>query len=229
MFYWIYDLPLPVMAGGFAVLFVGFSWIGAVLIRPILMQFVRARLGATNDLVGYLLSCYCVFYGLLLGLLAVAAYQNYAQVELGVTQEAAALAALYEDASAYPDPVGENLRLLLRDYCRHVIKYAWPLQKKGIVPVQGGIALTAFIQRLIAFEPQNKSEELLHAETLRQYNRLQEYRALRRYSTGAGIELRSRDRPASQGRDRTRHARRGILIRMQDATRHPLQCSVRAL
>jgi hypothetical protein len=105
------------MAGGFALAFVGFSWIGAVLIRRLLMQFVRARLGANNDLVGYLLSCYCVFYGLLLGLLAVAAYQNFSQVELAVTQEAAALAALYEDASAYPDPAGENLRMLLRDYC----------------------------------------------------------------------------------------------------------------
>jgi hypothetical protein len=64
MFYWIYDVPTPVMAGGFALVFVGFSWIGAVLFRPLLMQFVRSRLGANNDLVGYLLSCYCVFYGL---------------------------------------------------------------------------------------------------------------------------------------------------------------------
>jgi hypothetical protein len=187
MFYWIYDLPTPAMAGWFAVVLVGFSWIGALLIRPLLRPFVRARLGATNDLVGYLLSCYSVFYGLLLGLLAVAAYQNFSQVELAATQEAASLAALYDDASAFPDPVGENLRLLLRDYCRYVIKYAWPLQRKGIVPVKGGIALTAFMERLVAFEPRTKSEEILLAETLRQYNRLQELRQLRRYSTTAGI------------------------------------------
>jgi hypothetical protein len=189
MFYWIYDVPTPVMAGWFAVVFVGFSWIGAVLIRPPLLTFVRTRLGANNDLVGYLLSCYSVFYGLLLGLLAVAAYQNFSQVELAVTQEAASLAALHDDASAFPDPVGENLRLLLRDYCRHVLKYEWPLQRKGIVPVQGGIALTAFMERLIAVEPRTKAEELLVAETLRQYNRLQEFRQLRRYSTTAGIPV----------------------------------------
>jgi len=187
MFYWIYDLSTPVMAAGFAAVFVCFSWIGVILIRPILIQFVRARLGATNDLVGYLLSCFCVFYGLLLGLLAVAAYQNYSQVELIVTQEAASLASLYEDASAYPEPVGENLRWFLRDYCRYLIKYAWPLQRKGITPVQGGIELTAFIQKLLTFQPQTKSEEVLHAETLRQYNRLQEFRQMRRYSTGSGI------------------------------------------
>jgi hypothetical protein len=187
MFYWIYDLSTPVMAGWFAVVFVGFSWIGAVLIRPLMLQFVGARFGANNELVGYLLGCHGVFYGLLLGLLAVAAYQNFSQVELTVTQEAASLAALYEDASAFPDPVGEKLRWLLRDYCRYVIKYAWPLQRKGIVPVEGGNTLTAFMQRLVAFEPQTKSEELLLAETLRQYNRLQEYRLMRRYATEAGI------------------------------------------
>jgi hypothetical protein len=187
MFYWLYDLPTSAMAGWFAVVFVSFSWIGAVLIRPLLRPFVRARLGTTNDLVGYLLSCYSVFYGLLLGLLAVAAYQNYSQVELAVSQEAASLAALYDDASAYPDPVGENLRLLLRDYCRHIIKYSWPLMRKGNVSSQGWNTLTAFRERLVAFEPRTKSEEILVAETLRQYNRLQEFRQLRRYSTTAGI------------------------------------------
>jgi hypothetical protein len=70
-----------------------------------------------------------------------------------------------------------------------VIKYAWPLQRKGIVPVQGGIALTAFMERLVAYEPRTKAEEVLLAETLRQYNRLQEFRQMRRYSTTAGIPL----------------------------------------
>src|SRR5262245_40392140 len=164
MFYWIYDLPSATMAALFAVVFVGVSWVGTILVRPFLRPFVRTHLGATNDLVGYILSCYCVFYGLLLGLLAVAAYQNYAQVEVGVTQEAAALTALYRDASSYPDPYGENLRWILRDYCRYQIKYGWPLQKKGIVPEGGGVRLTAFLERVVAFEPQTKSQEALHAE-----------------------------------------------------------------
>jgi hypothetical protein len=187
MFYWIYNLTNAEMAGLFAAVFVGFSWIGTILVRPFLRPFVRTQLGATNDLVGYVLSSYGVFYGLLLGLLAVAAYQNYSQVEITVTQEAAALAALYQDASAYPEPTGENLRWLLRDYCRYLIKYAWPLQRKGIVPNQGGIRLKAFLERLLAFQAQTKSEEILFAETLRQYNRLEEYRNLRRYSTSTGI------------------------------------------
>ena len=52
---------------------------------------------------------------------------------------AATLAALYEDVSRYPEPHAQNLRWLLRDYTRYVIKYAWPLQQRGIVPEEGTI------------------------------------------------------------------------------------------
>jgi hypothetical protein len=52
-----------------------------------------------------------VFYGLLLGLIAVTAYQNVADAGANVTREAAALSALYEDVSHYPAPHGQNLRL----------------------------------------------------------------------------------------------------------------------
>ena len=41
------------------------------------------------------------------------------------------LNALYRDIAYYPEPHGKNLRWLLRDYCRYVIKYSWPIQRRG--------------------------------------------------------------------------------------------------
>jgi hypothetical protein len=75
MFYWIYDIPLAQFAVLMAGVFVLFSWLGCFLLRPILRRFVPAR-SETNAIVGHVLSCHGVFYGLLLGLLALAAYQN---------------------------------------------------------------------------------------------------------------------------------------------------------
>jgi hypothetical protein len=88
LFYWIYDISTETFAVFMTVLFVGFSWCGTIVIRPILRIFVRSAAG-TNGIVGYILSCFCVFYGLLLGLIAVAAYQNYADVDSVVQSEAA--------------------------------------------------------------------------------------------------------------------------------------------
>ncbi|MBL8821646.1 MAG: DUF4239 domain-containing protein [Planctomycetia bacterium] len=185
MFFWLYDYPNEVMAGIITGTFVAFYWIGCILIRPILRLFARTR--GSNEIVGYILSCFGVFYGLLVGLIAVAAYQNYTQVETTVQKEATALTALFYDVSAYPDPFGQNLRWLLRDYNRYVIKYAWPLQRKGIIP-KGGIArVNAFQQKLLEFEPKTKGEEIIHAEALHQFNVFLEYRTQRLQSVTTNI------------------------------------------
>ena len=180
-FYWIYDLSNEMFAVGMIGLFVGVYLVGSILVRPILRQFVK-NTRASNDVVGYVLSCFCVFYGLLLGLIAVTAYQNASDAGSNATREAASLAALYEDVSRYPDPYGQNLRWLLRDYTRYVIKYAWPLQRRGITPVEGTIRVQAFQEKLLDFEPKTPSQEILHAEALRQFNGFLEQRRMRLFS-----------------------------------------------
>ena len=130
MFYWIYDISTAELAIMLTTLFVSFSWIGSVLLRPVLRMFVRSR-SETNAIVGNVLSCHGVYYGLLLGLLAVAAYQNFSQAEADVSAEAAAMAAIYEDLGSYPEPDRQYLRWLLRNHCRYIIHYAWPLQQEG--------------------------------------------------------------------------------------------------
>ncbi len=186
MFYWIYDVPTPQLAGLFALSFATFSVVGCLLIRPILRMFVRSR-SETNDVVGYVLSCFSVIYGILLGLLAVAAYQNFSHVELTVTNEASALAALHYDFAGYPEPHRQELRALLADYLHYVIEKAWPLQRQGTIP-KGGIEKAVAIQkRLLEFQPQTKSEEIIHVETLHQFNEFITYRRLRLHAVTTGI------------------------------------------
>lgn len=186
--YWLYDIPQWRLSLLFIGVFVGFYWIGSILVRPILRQFVKYTAGS-NDIVGYVLSCFCVFYGLLLGLIAVTAYQNFSAAEANVTHEAAALAALYEDVGQYPAPWGQNLRWALRDYTRYVIKYAWPLQRRGIVPVEGSVRAQAFEEQLLAFQPETPAEEILHAEALRQFNSFLEARRMRLFAVTSSIPV----------------------------------------
>ena len=72
MLYWVYDLTTTNFAILMIAVFVVFYWLGAIFLRPFLRQFIKNTRGA-NDVVGYILSCFCVFYGLLLGLIAVTA------------------------------------------------------------------------------------------------------------------------------------------------------------
>lgn len=113
MFYWIYNIPTWTLVGMFAVFFVGVTWAGVVLVRPILRAFM-GRQSNMNDLVGYLLGAHGVYLGVLLGLLALSSYDNYSGVEQLVMSEATKLSALYRDVSTYPEPDRTELGPLLR-------------------------------------------------------------------------------------------------------------------
>ncbi|MET0164861.1 MAG: hypothetical protein ABW318_07655 [Vicinamibacterales bacterium] len=186
MLYWIYDVPPLWTVGLFAALFVGVCWLGVVLFRP----FVRERLNSDarlNETLGDFLQYFGVMYGLLLGLLAVATYQNHTDVEKAVSSEAASLAALYRDVTAYPEPPRAELKTLLREYTRYVIEEAWPLQRQGLVPPGGVKRIADFQASLVSFEPQTKAQEALHDAAMRQFNSFFEYRRARVYSVNSGI------------------------------------------
>ena len=186
MLYWIYDVPPLWTVGLFAALFVGVCWLGVVLFRP----FVRERLNPDarlNETLGDFLQYFGVMYGLLLGLLAVATYQNHTDVEKAVSSEASSLAALYRDVTAYPEPQRTELKTLLREYTRYVIEEAWPLQRQGLVPSDAVKRVADFQTSLVSFEPQTKAQEALHDAAMRQFNSFYEYRRTRLYSVNSGI------------------------------------------
>jgi hypothetical protein len=184
----IYDLPLDLLILVTALIFVGYCWLGCIFLRPVLRMFVKSRDG-TNDVVGYVLSCFCVFYGLLLGLIAVASYQNLSAVEHNVAREVAALDALNQDVGTYPAPYGQNLKWLLRDYCRYVFKYAWDEYADGEIPSGEHTRISAFHERLLAFEPKTDTQKIVHAETIRQFNVFLEHHRVRENSVTTGIPM----------------------------------------
>jgi hypothetical protein len=185
MLYWIYEVPPFWIVALFAALFVGVCWLGIFVFRP----FVRARLSpnALNETLGDFLQYFGVMYGLLLGLLAVATYQNHTDVEKAVSSEASSLAALYRDVTAYPEPQRTELKTLLREYTRYVIEDAWPLQRQGLVPPGGVKRVADFQAGLVSFEPQTRAQEALHDAAMRQFNSFYESRRTRLYSVNSGI------------------------------------------
>ena len=109
-FLWLYEIPTWNLALLSIGVFVGFYWLGTIFLRPILRQFVKHTAGS-NDIVGYVLSCFCVFYGLLLGLIAVTAYQNVAAAGANVRFprcSTAASAAKTCATSAAPTPAASK-------------------------------------------------------------------------------------------------------------------------
>jgi hypothetical protein len=102
----------------------------------------------------------------LLGLLAVATYQDYSTVGDIVDKEVSSLSALYRDVSAYPQPIRSQLQNALREYARYTIGEGWKEQRNGVLP-KGADAIT---KTLLAFEPTTEHEKIIHTETAKELN-----------------------------------------------------------
>jgi len=186
VFFWIYDHPTWAMALLFSAAFAAFGIAGLSVFRRTSYQWFH-RSESTNELVGFAMSSFALLYGLLLGLLAVAAYGSYTATGDGVTKEAASLSALYRDVSGLPEPKRSELQAILRTYTREVIDVSWPLQQEGIVPTGAGKIMTGFAGQLQAFRPGNLGEQALFAESLTQLNTLLQLRSSRLANVNSGI------------------------------------------
>ena len=185
-FYWIYDLPNWLLCLVIVATVVGLALAGLFISRPIVKRIVGGT-SKHNDLVSYFLSAMGVFYGLALGLIAVATWENYTEVDAVVTTEAAALASLYRDLDGYPQPLRGSLEAMLRDYTHMVIEKEWPAHKQGIALEDGDLIMDRLENEIMNFEPTREREKIAHAEVLRSLDTVVEQRRLRLQAVSTGL------------------------------------------
>jgi hypothetical protein len=184
--YWIYDIPNWTLFVLIVTTFVALSLAGLFATRPL----VRLLFGPTthyNDLVSYFFAGIGVFYGLALGLIAVATWENYTDIDGVVGTEAAAVGSFYRDLDGYPQPLRGRLEGLMRDYIRLVIEREWPAHKKGIALEDGDTLLDQLQDEVMNFEPTKEREKILQAEVLRSLDTVQEQRRLRLQAVPTGL------------------------------------------
>jgi hypothetical protein len=161
----IYDIPTETLAVWLSLAAVAIMFAGLLVLKPIL----RLLLGSGpdfNQTVNFATSGFNLFYGLLLGLLTVAAYQNNERVKLSILTEATTLGGLYADLNSYPEPTRSDMKEILRDYVLFTIYKDWPAHRRGEFLNGGFNRANAMRQLLARFEPETKGQEILHAEVI---------------------------------------------------------------
>lgn len=186
MFYWVYDYPNWQVATLFTLGVALASIIGLMVFRRFAHAWLH-RDDRVNEMVGFAMSSFSMLYGLLLGLLAVAAYQGYSVTSDLVTRESGEVAALYRASGALPAPVGAELQAHLRGYVRNVIDVSWPLQQAGILPKDEIRYIDLLLDKLHGFEPQTPRQEIVQGEALGLANDLVQTRRARQNSVELGI------------------------------------------
>ena len=145
------------------------------------------RQGEFNGILSSFLSIYGLFYGILMGLLAVASYQNKLNVEQSISNEGSTLFGMFRIVSTYPEPHRTKLQTAMRDYCQNVAEKEWPAMRQGKIPRGVNPMITSLQRDLASFQPQNETQKIFHQEVVRQYFKFLELRAQRLYSTTSQI------------------------------------------
>jgi len=182
---WIYDLPTWLMGLLIVAAFTALSVAGLYATRRAILAITGPRPGHNEGVDAYIAAA-AVFYGIVAGLIAVAAWEQYASYDDKVTQEAGTIAVLYRDVATYPEPYGSRLSEELRVYTRSVIE-GWPLLQHGVVPPQPAALLNTFQTTFYSFEPKNERERIIHAAAIEEYERMIELRRLRLHDKDAGL------------------------------------------
>lgn len=164
----IYGIPTETLAIYFSIATVALMLFGLVVVKPILRLLVGAG-PELNQSISYASSGFSLFYGLLLGLLTVAAYQNNERVKEGILNEATALGSLYSDMASYPEPIRSDMRWMLRDYVLFTINRDWPEHRAGGLLEGGYNRANAMRQKLAGFEPATTGQQIVHAEVMQAF------------------------------------------------------------
>lgn len=180
---WLYEIPTFWLGVIIVGIFLILSLAGLRLTRP----WARRHCNAYNDLANYYIAAVGVFYALLVGLIAVATWEDYTDVESIVSSEAVTIADLYRDMEGYPPELRTDLRERLRLYVHHVIDEEWPAQQRGVEPKTHIRGVTELSQRLATFEPQTPGQQILHAECLSQFNSFLTARRQRLEAVDSGL------------------------------------------
>jgi len=187
---WLYEVSPPMAALIMVVFIECIALSGLLLVRHLLIPKLRYHEG-THEAVSGTVQAIGVFYGITVGLIAVAVWNTNSNASELVSKEAASIASLYRDITGYPSPIRDELRSKLSEYTEFVINEAWPAQQEGRGQnVKAGVRIiNDFQTMLFSFEPKSNSQAALHSETLRAFNTLIEYRNLRIDAVGGGLSM----------------------------------------
>lgn len=176
--YWVYDIPNWLFGVLCIAAFITFGLVGLPLTRRFAKR-VHIEDHSHNDIVCYYLAAVTVFYGITLGLVAVGTWNNYSAVQDRVDHEAQTVASLYRDVTAYPEPNRTEITNDLKIYVREVIDHSWPLQRKGVLPTGTNPLMIKIQTDMLKYEPKTLGEQVLLAESFKQFNALVEARRAR--------------------------------------------------
>ncbi len=173
-----------------AILVIGLSIVAALagqfLVRRLVPQKV---LSAHTTVAGIVYATLAVIYGVILGQVVVAAWDDFLDAEQAVNEEAAALVNLYRLAEGWPAADRDPFQEAVTGYALDVLESEWPAMKLGRLTVTPGgyPPLVAIWQAAEAVQDQPTRASAEYASAIETLTELQKARSTRLVISDHGL------------------------------------------
>ena len=183
---WFYNssvfVTLPLFVGGFVIA----SCLLVLAMRPVVGRLVDDS-EQWDRVLEIVIGAFGVFFGILLALVALSAYENFTDTYKVTVEEAARVGALYRGTSGLPDDVGGPMRATIAEYMHAVIDQDFLAQRQGELPETSALRVDEFEHQLHDFEPQNLEEQAEYLQLLATFDDFVEARRARIEATALAL------------------------------------------
>jgi hypothetical protein len=165
-------------------LFVFASVAGLILVQ----RFVPIELRKQhNDVAGFIYAVVGIAYAVLLGLVVVAAWEQYQIANDTTEREANELAELFWLGQRLPPTEGHRLQELTRSYARVVVDEEWPLMARGESSPRAWALIDEIRLTVQNLNPDTEAGQVLYAQALERVHDLADARRDRLVEAQQGI------------------------------------------
>src|SRR5918992_34998 len=119
-----------------------------------------------NDVAGFIYAVLGVVYAVLLGLVVVAAWEQWHAAAGRADQEAGELAEIFWVADRLPESEGHHIQELVRSYARVVVEEEWPLMRQGKSSQKAWALLDEIRSEVQDFQPSTPAQTVLYEQGL---------------------------------------------------------------
>jgi hypothetical protein len=186
-FFWLYDLSIWVLYIIVFVTFSSFSVFGYLFAKKPLTKYFHSRDIEINDVISHFTGIIGIFFGILIGLVAVGVWENYNSSQEKVDAESGNALALYRECSGLPFQVSKVIKEDIKIYLNNVVKKEWPQSKKGNIPLAALNDFNKIQQDLLLFNPITEKDKIIYKLCLDKFSVLASSRRERVYATQNGL------------------------------------------
>lgn len=172
---WIYSLSNIELALSFILPLLAFGGVGLLIFDRWLRRwfFLSAK---TNDVLAFIGQIVGVSYGILVGLTAIACWDNFEEVQGIISKETTEISVFHRLSQSLDEGTGNKIRNLDIKYLDQVANSDWPSHAVGSSCDSSLLTLNEIFKNLATYEPLTKSDGIVFSKMLDTFNRIAEMR-----------------------------------------------------